>query len=127
MYFGATCLALALYTKLQPLKEKRANDVEAFLLLTQTITLALGGMFTFGIVDTSSLIATLVSFVLIFINYYKLFPLLHEMLYPRNDKLGNMYRKAATNCKKCPRACKPLADAFVEQEDDLSELLGDDS
>ena len=76
MYLVATCLALALQATLRPFESKLANRVETSFLLVQTITLALGGVFTFGLVDTSSLLAKLVSFVLIIINVYTLCPLL---------------------------------------------------
>ena len=76
MYLVATCLALALQATLQPFKRPEANRVETSFLLVQTITLALGGVFTFGLVDTSSLFAKLVSFVLIIMNFYTLCPLL---------------------------------------------------
>ena len=76
MYLVATCLALALQATLRPFESKPANRVETSFLLVQTITLALGGVFTFGLVDTSSLLAKLVSFVLIIINFYTLCPLL---------------------------------------------------
>ena len=76
MYLVATSLALALQATLQPFESKSANHVETSFLFVQTITLALGGMFTFGLVDSSSLLAKLVSFVLIIINFYTLRPLL---------------------------------------------------
>jgi hypothetical protein len=79
MYLVATCLALALQATLQPFESKvskAANRVETSFLLVQTITLALGGVFTFALVDMSSLLAKLVSFVLILINFYTLCPLL---------------------------------------------------
>ena len=76
MYLVATCLALALQATLQPFESKGANRVETSFLLVQTITLALGGVFTFALIDMSSLLAKLVSFVLILINFYTLCPLL---------------------------------------------------
>ena len=76
VYLAATCLALALQAKLQPFESEAANRVETSFLLVQTITLTLGGVFTFELVDTSSLLAKVVSFVLILINFYTLCPLL---------------------------------------------------
>ena len=76
VYLAATCLALALQATLQPFESEAANRVETSFLLVQTITLTLGGVFTFELVDTSSLLAKLVSFVLILINFYTLCPLL---------------------------------------------------
>ena len=60
MYLVATSLALALQATLQPFESKAANRVETSFLLVQTITLALGGVFTFALVDMSSLLAKLV-------------------------------------------------------------------
>ena len=76
MYLAATCLGLVLQAILQPFESKAANRVETSFQVVQTITLALGGVFTFGLVDTSSLLAKSISFVLIIINFYTLCPLL---------------------------------------------------
>ena len=104
MYLVATCLALALQAIQQPFESKAANSVETSFLLVQAITLALGGVFTFGLVDMSSLLAKLVSFVLILINFYTLCPLLklaHDNLRDRS----NAYHKVTVWCTKCGGRC----------------------
>ena len=53
VYLGGTCMTLALQVKLEPFKCDGANQVERNFLLVQTVTLALGGAFTFGL-DTTS-------------------------------------------------------------------------
>jgi hypothetical protein len=104
MYLVATCLALALQAKLQPFKSKEANHAETSFLLVQTITLALGGVFAFGLIDTSSLLAKLVSFVLILINFYTLYPLL-KLAHGSLRNHSNTYHKATARCAKCDGRC----------------------
>ena len=110
-YFAATSLALALQAKWEPFDYEGSNRVESILLVVQTTTLALGGLFTFELVDTSSPLTALVSCILILINFYKLCPLLNHV---------KAFREAG---KKCPstvsRVCIPLGDAFVDQEENL--------
>ena len=104
MYLVATCLALALQATLRPFESKPANRVETSFLLVQTITLALGGVLTFGLVDTSSLLAKLVSFVLIIINFYTLCPLL-KLAHDSLRDYSNTYNMATTCCVKFAGRC----------------------
>jgi hypothetical protein len=76
LYLLSTCVALLLQAVFEPYQHGPANHMEASFLLVQAVTLALGGVFTFELVETSSLLGKLISVVLILINFYTLLPLL---------------------------------------------------
>ena len=76
LYLLSTCVALLLQAVFEPYQHGPANRMEASFLLVQAVTLALGGVFTFELVETSSLLGKLISVVLILINFYTLLPLL---------------------------------------------------
>ena len=74
-YLGGTTLALALQVWCRPFDNDDANRVERSHLVVQVTTVALGGAFTFGL-DQTSFLATIISLVLIVINFYMLWPVL---------------------------------------------------
>ena len=75
VYLALTTLALGMQVKCEPYRQPGANLAERHFLAVQVATLALGGAFTFGL-DTTSLLAKLISVVLIAINLYTLWPML---------------------------------------------------
>eukprot|EP01043_Picozoa_sp_COSAG02_P041380 COSAG02_NODE_3423_length_6770_cov_5.903912_3_plen_96_part_00 len=75
--------------------------MEASFLLVQAITLALGGVFTFELVETSSLLGQLISVVLILVNFYTLLPLL-RLVHDNLRERSTLYRNATTMlCARC--------------------------
>ena len=75
VYLGGTTLAFALQVLCKPFESAAANRVERNHLIVQVITVTLGGAFTFGL-DKSSFLATIISVVLIVINFCMLWPVL---------------------------------------------------
>ena len=104
-YLGGTTLALALQVWCRPFDNNDANRVERSHLVVQVTTVALGGAFTLGL-DKTSFLATIISLVLIVINFYMLWPVLvvaHGFL----QQYSGCYRAVVAIGTKCtPAGCR---------------------
>lgn len=100
VYLGGTTLAFALQVLCKPFESAAANRVERNHLIVQVITVTLGGAFTFGL-DKSSFLATIISVVLIVINFCMLWPVLvltHDFIH---DRCACYRAVIGTVCAKC--------------------------